>query len=179
MMLGYYGKLPSHGDFLDEGLPRWFVAAWDAWLQRGMLQAEALLGADLDDVYDAAPVWSFAAARGVLHAEHPVSGVLALSRDRVGRLFPCTLACVGAQPDNSWFEAACAAMTSAAAGGVEPLRAFLAAPPATGEDEALVSDPVLWRADGHAFQAPLDDGLFLRLLQPAQLADHGGCYAEF
>lgn len=33
---GLFGKLPSRGDFVREGLSRDFTDAWDAWWQRGL-----------------------------------------------------------------------------------------------------------------------------------------------
>ena len=35
-VLGYYGKVPTNGDFVLRRLPRSFVDPWDAWLQRAM-----------------------------------------------------------------------------------------------------------------------------------------------
>lgn len=174
MICGYYGKLPSHGDFLDEGLPRAFVVAWDAWLQQAMRHAEDMLGAEWEDAYAAAPAWTFEAGPDVLHAGQAVCGVLAPSTDKVGRLFPCTLVCIGTRPDSDWYSEALAAMAAAMTRGPEALRAFLARPPEPDAGNGTVSDSILWRRDDAAMQAPLEAGLFLRLLQPALLADHGG-----
>ena len=33
LSIGFFGKLPSHGDFLSRRLPRSFVDPWDSWLQ--------------------------------------------------------------------------------------------------------------------------------------------------
>ena len=33
MQVGFYGKLPSHGDFLRRRVSDAFVDAWDAWLR--------------------------------------------------------------------------------------------------------------------------------------------------
>ena len=30
-MIGFYGKLPSHGDFLRRRVSDAFVGVWDAW----------------------------------------------------------------------------------------------------------------------------------------------------
>ncbi|OGI58559.1 MAG: type VI secretion-associated protein, partial [Candidatus Muproteobacteria bacterium RBG_19FT_COMBO_61_10] len=30
---GVYGKLPTHGDFIQRNLPSAFVRQWDVWLQ--------------------------------------------------------------------------------------------------------------------------------------------------
>ena len=33
---GFYGKLPSEGDFVTRRLPWEFTSVWDDWLQQGM-----------------------------------------------------------------------------------------------------------------------------------------------
>ena len=87
--VGFYGKLPSHGDFLRRRVSDAFVAAWDAWLQHCMAASRAALGDRWLDVYLTSPVWRFACAPGVAGAA-PVVGVMAPSVDRVGRYFPLT-----------------------------------------------------------------------------------------
>ena len=42
---GFYGKLPSEGDFVTRRLPWEFTSAWDAWLQQGVHASRAALGA--------------------------------------------------------------------------------------------------------------------------------------
>jgi type VI secretion system protein ImpM len=88
---GAYGKIPALGDFVRIGLADDFVTAWDGWLQRGVLAAREALGTRWRDAYGSAPVWRFALAAG-LAGEAGALGVLTPSIDRVGRLFPLTLA---------------------------------------------------------------------------------------
>ncbi|GGH20154.1 hypothetical protein GCM10007036_23540 [Alsobacter metallidurans] len=85
-MIGFYGKIPAHGDFVRRNVPDAFVAAWDRWLQDAMAAVKDAFGTDLHDVWEQAPVWRFriAGAEGVAIVE----GVLAPSRDWVDRLFP-------------------------------------------------------------------------------------------
>ena len=42
--IGFYGKIPGRGDFVQAGLPRAFVDPWDAWMQRMILASRAVLG---------------------------------------------------------------------------------------------------------------------------------------
>lgn len=89
---GWYGKLPSLGDFASRRLPDAFVQVWDEWLQQGIGAARAALGeARWLDAYLVAPVLRFWLAPG-LAGEWGYGGVLMPSVDRVGRHFPLTLA---------------------------------------------------------------------------------------
>lgn len=89
---GWFGKLPSLGDFASRRLPPAFVQPWDRWLQRGLAAARAELGeARWLDAYLVAPVLRFWLAPGVL-GEHGWAGLMMPSIDRVGRHFPLTIA---------------------------------------------------------------------------------------
>jgi type VI secretion system protein ImpM len=41
---GFYGKLPSHGDFLRRRVSDAFLGVWDGWLQRCMAASRSALG---------------------------------------------------------------------------------------------------------------------------------------
>jgi len=99
-MFGAFGKMPSTGDFFRIDPPKGFVAVWDAWLQRGLLEAREALQAAWKTKYYSAPIWRFTLAAG-LAGEAAVIGVLMPSIDRVGRQFPLTL--VGEAPDDPMF----------------------------------------------------------------------------
>ena len=90
MQTGFYGKLPSHGDFVKRRVSDGFVDAWDAWLRECITASRAALGGRWLDVYLTSPAWRFACAAGACgHA--PVIGLVAPSVDQVGRYFPLTL----------------------------------------------------------------------------------------
>lgn len=91
MGAGFYGKLPSQGDFVTRRLPWEFTSGWDAWLQAGMSEAKQRLGDAWLDRYLTAPIWRFQLAAGVL-GEVGWAGLWCPSVDRVGRHFPLTLA---------------------------------------------------------------------------------------
>ena len=89
--VGFYGKLPSHGDFLSRRVSEAFVRAWDAWLQECMAASRHALGAERWlDVYLTSPAWRFGCAAGACGPE-PVVGLMVPSVDRVGRYFPLTV----------------------------------------------------------------------------------------
>ena len=80
---GWFGKLPSLGDFASRRLPDAFVQPWDRWLQRGMLAARAELGEQRWlDVYLVAPVLRFWLAPGLLGSEG-WAGLMMPSVDRI------------------------------------------------------------------------------------------------
>jgi type VI secretion system protein ImpM len=88
---GFYGKIPSEGDFVSRRLPWAFTSAWDDWLQRGLLASREALGPGWLARYLSAPIWRFELAPGVCG---PLGwrGVFFASVDRVGRYFPLTVA---------------------------------------------------------------------------------------
>jgi type VI secretion system protein ImpM len=88
--VGFYGKLPSHGDFLKRRVSDAFVGVWDGWLQECLAASRTALGDRWLDVYLTSPVWRFACAAGAC-GPAPIIGIMAPSVDRVGRYFPLTL----------------------------------------------------------------------------------------
>jgi type VI secretion system protein ImpM len=91
---GFFGKLPTRGDFVSAGLPRSFIGPWDAWLRWVLPPVfQSLANGWID-----APVWRFRLHPGVCGAD-PVLGVLLPSMDRVGRFFPLTIACLNTEAD--------------------------------------------------------------------------------
>lgn len=90
---GWYGKLPARGDFISRRLPGAFVERWDAWLQSVIGWSSERLGIRWLDCYSRAPVWRFMLSPGLVTGG-ALAGVLMPSADRVGRLFPLTIASV-------------------------------------------------------------------------------------
>src|SRR5579871_2223881 len=87
--VGFYGKLPCRGDFLQRRVPQDFVDVWDAWLQQSLHESRTRLGEAWLDTYLTGPVWRFALTAGVC-GESAYIGILVPSVDRVGRYFPLT-----------------------------------------------------------------------------------------
>jgi type VI secretion system protein ImpM len=88
---GFFGKIPSHGDFVTRELPRAFLDVWDRWLQECIASSKSQLGDRWLDVYLTSPIWRFALGPGLCGASS-WAGVLMPSVDRVGRYFPLTIA---------------------------------------------------------------------------------------
>ena len=41
---GWYGKIPSLGDFVSRRLPADFIVLWDNWLQQAIASSQTRLG---------------------------------------------------------------------------------------------------------------------------------------
>ncbi len=123
---GWYGKLPSLGDFAGRRLPAEFIRTWDAWLQEVFQSSRATLGKGWLDCYLTAPIWRFVLLPGLV-SPTCWAGVLMPSVDRVGRHFPLTVAMALPSPaaaacavfdGTGWF----ADLEEAALGALDPTR---------------------------------------------------------
>ncbi|MVA58562.1 type VI secretion system-associated protein TagF [Agrobacterium vitis] len=112
--IGFFGKLPSHGDFLSEGLEREIVATLDGWIRGGLHACEQEFGAAWPELFSASPPWRFIVEKGVW-GQVAHAGVMLASRDRVGRSFPLIIMAQMHRfthhprtlfMDNTWFMAA-------------------------------------------------------------------------
>jgi type VI secretion system protein ImpM len=89
--LGFYGKIPSRGDFVRARLPAGFIAAWDAWAQASLSASRELLADGWLDAWIEAPVWRFMLPPGACGADAAI-GVMLPSVDRANRHFPLVIA---------------------------------------------------------------------------------------
>ena len=95
---GWYGKLPTLGDFASRRLEPAFIEAWDGWLAAGLAAQRETLGGGWVRAYLHSPAWRFVLMPGVIgngsaagRAAPAWAGVLMPSVDSVGRYFPLTL----------------------------------------------------------------------------------------
>ena len=108
-VVGYFGKVASHGDFVSRRLPVDFVSQWDLWLQTGLQYSRELLCERWLETYLNSPIWHFSLGAEVC-GRAAMAGVLMPSVDRVGRYFPLTLAASLHQYEeaqgqqSAWFE---------------------------------------------------------------------------
>lgn len=89
-VVGFFGKLPCRGDFLQRRVAREFIDVWDPWLQRCIDQSTRVLGERWLGAYLTAPVWRFVLADGICGSS-AYAGVMVSGVDRVGRYFPLTI----------------------------------------------------------------------------------------
>ena len=87
---GFFGKLPSHGDFISRRLPTELLAAWEAWLDAGLQHSRDSLGDAWLQTYLSSPIWCFSASADCCGAQ-PFAGVLMPSLDRVGRYYSLSI----------------------------------------------------------------------------------------
>ena len=91
--LGFYGKLPVYGDFIQKRLPTDFINPWHEWLQSGMVACREKDPDGWMSFYLNCPAWSFVLSAGTC-GEQAVAGVTIPSVDRVGRYFNFTMASI-------------------------------------------------------------------------------------
>lgn len=85
--IGWYGKIPSNGDFVQRGLPGTLVNQWAHWFQSGL--AARQLATPRNERYSlfGAPMWQFVLP-ATLGTPFVQLGYLMPSRDRIGRHYP-------------------------------------------------------------------------------------------
>ena len=83
--VGYTGKLPAYGDFVQGGGSLQACKNWSAWAENGLAVAREVSG--FHDTFLTSPIWRFSVAAKVFSST-PVAGVFCPSMDKVGRLFP-------------------------------------------------------------------------------------------
>lgn len=183
-LVGFHGKLPNVGDFVQRRLPASFVDRWDAAMQSALAEAAVAVGGAWRDVFLASPPWRFALATHVC-GQAPWIGVVVPSHDRVGRVYPLVLAVSPPRsadgwphvPASEWFDTLDAAAARTRDGmDVSMFDALVAMlpDPARSPPQSLPSSvhfrtrSVWWRgeqpADGVALAGLPDAADYLRLL---------------
>lgn len=111
-VVGYHGKVPTHGDFVSRGLPNTFIGPWDVWLQEAIHTSRQQLGNNWLDYYLTSPLYRFVLSPGIC-GDSAWMGMLMPSVDRVGRYYPMTISLkdheasnpfVALQKHSGWFE---------------------------------------------------------------------------
>lgn len=85
--VSYYGKLPTHGDFISQHMPRAFTEVWDSWLQESLVHWRDTFQDNWVADYLTMQPYRFVLSTGIA-GEVIWCGVLLPSRDKAGRLFP-------------------------------------------------------------------------------------------
>lgn len=161
--VGFFGKLPSRGDFVRAGLSRPAVAACDRWLSSvPHLPTASLI-----------PPWRFAFAPGVC-GPAVLTGIVLPSRDRVGRAFPLLVAAEAAEPGEDFLDAAERIGTAAITAALTPamLMDQLHATPWPGPAEPDPAKPGpgpaarWWRKGGEMAAFARDTDALMRTLPP-------------
>ena len=85
--IGWYGKLPCSGDFVSRRIPRSLLDIMDEWLGHGLAEMRAADPDHWRESFAAAPAWN-CALPACATGGSTLIGLVAPSRDRVGREFP-------------------------------------------------------------------------------------------
>ncbi|MDO5528023.1 MAG: type VI secretion system-associated protein TagF [Paracoccus sp. (in: a-proteobacteria)] len=88
---GYFGKVPTQGDFVFRGLPLSLNDRLDAWLRQSVQSSQRQMGREWLPAFLVAPVWRMAITPGLFGPDALV-GVMMPSVDRAGRYFPLVIA---------------------------------------------------------------------------------------
>jgi type VI secretion system protein ImpM len=88
--VGFFGKLPCNGDFIERRVPQAFIDVWDPWLQQCVHASRQSLQDAWLPSYLTSPLWRFVLSESVC-GSGAYAGLLAPSVDRVGRYFPLTI----------------------------------------------------------------------------------------
>ncbi len=89
-VVGYHGKVPTHGDFVSRGLPNTFIGTWDIWLQEAIHISKQQLGDNWLNYYLTSPLYRFVLSPGIC-GDSAWMGTLMPSVDKVGRYYPMTI----------------------------------------------------------------------------------------
>lgn len=149
MGLGLYGKHPAKGDFLGAGVPPALQQVLESWLDSALGELREVLGPEWQTTWDSAPFLRFWLGEAIWGGV--VAGVLAPSRDRVGRRFPLVLLSAGpeigppvATPD-PWFDRAATFLrASLAEASAETAAEILANAPAPEGAGAPITSASFW-----------------------------------
>jgi type VI secretion system protein ImpM len=184
---GFFGKLPSRGDFVRAGLPGDFVAVWDLWCQRMIAESRVVLDEAWEAAWLEAPVWRFALPPGGC-GDGAALGAWLPSVDGVGRYFPLTIAVVAqcslqelAARAGSFLDHAEQAGREALVKGLDPADLARRIADSLQADaapaEAVPQEPGWWTEGSpsvapavYAFAGLPDAGFFVRMLVDAEPA---------
>lgn len=99
MKIGYFGKLPGYGDFIQRNVSPEFVKQWDNWILKCIESSRTQLGEQWREKYFNSPIWRFVITQKGL-IETPVTGFMMPSVDKSGRSYPFTVICQADSPVN-------------------------------------------------------------------------------
>ena len=100
MQIGFWGKIPTTGDFVSRGVRSELIDGFDSWLQHGVSHSKELLQDRWLEKYLTAHIWRFY-AKNTFSADSVCTGVICPSVDRVGRYFPLIFV-LELRVENAW-----------------------------------------------------------------------------
>jgi len=109
MKIGFFGKLPGYGDFVQRNVAPDIINQWDNWILQCIETSQMQLSETWKEVYFNSPIWRFtidgrllssAAISHPTSIQHPISGVMMPSVDSAGRCYPFMIFCQAQRPVN-------------------------------------------------------------------------------
>ena len=92
MKIGYFGKLPGYGDFIQRNVTPDIVKHWDNWIMKSIQASREQLADNWKAHYFNSPIWRFVIDHGAL-INSTVAGFMMPSVDKSGRCYPFTVIC--------------------------------------------------------------------------------------
>ena len=92
MKIGFFGKLPGYGDFVQRNVSPEFVKYWDNWVLKSLSTSREQLGDSWRNLYFNGPIWRFVISQDSA-SPTPVAGFIMPSVDKAGRCYPFTVIC--------------------------------------------------------------------------------------
>lgn len=173
--IGFFGKIPSRGDFVRFGLSQSVTTAWDGWVQAVLPKAEARFGDNWSEIWRAVRPWRFTFGPGVC-GPVSLSGLWLPSIDKVGRTFPLLIAAEVAAMVDTFLDVGehigAEAITEALPPDALIHRIGLAPRLPPAEPRIDSADALWWRKAGpervelHRGDGLPDDATFVRMLTP-------------
>lgn len=99
MKIGFFGKLPGYGDFVQRNVCPEFSKYWDNWVLQSLSASNEQLGDLWRSKYFNGPIWRFVIGQCAA-SPTPVAGLLMPSVDKAGRCYPFTVVCQAETPIN-------------------------------------------------------------------------------
>lgn len=105
MKIGFFGKLPGYGDFIQRGVSPELISQWDNWMLQSLEVSNGQLGDDWQGIYFNSPIWRFCAdallfSKSSDSLAGAVTGVMMPSIDNCGRAYPFAVLCQTGQAVN-------------------------------------------------------------------------------
>lgn len=92
MKIGFFGKLPNYGDFVQRNVSPSIINYWDNWILQALNYSKSELMENWKDCYFSSPIWRFHIQSGVV-CEETISGLMMPSIDSAGRCYPFIVIC--------------------------------------------------------------------------------------
>jgi type VI secretion system protein ImpM len=90
--VGFFGKLPGYGDFIQRNVSPNFINQWDNWILQSIEASHMQLGDAWKEVYFNSPIWRFT-IDGTIFKGDTITGIIMPSVDSAGRSYPFSVIC--------------------------------------------------------------------------------------